>query len=113
MQTNGGVFSSSIPDRGMAQPLEYTLVAYCPAHFPRKKKIGREMSRPGNIQLRSVASSHETSAPDRPQNPTMSLLRNGYTDVNRAFLQAFMSRRVLGMDDIRPILAAILSADSK
>lgn len=43
----------------------------------------------------------------------MSLIRDGYTDVNRAFLQAFMSRRVLSMNEIRPILAAILSADGK
>ncbi|KAH8154318.1 uncharacterized protein LAJ45_02086 [Morchella importuna] len=41
----------------------------------------------------------------------MSLIREGYTDVNRAFLQAFMSHRVLTLNDIKPILLAILNAD--
>lgn len=40
----------------------------------------------------------------------MSLLREGYGDVNRAFLQAFMSHRMLKVDDLRRILAEILSA---
>ncbi|KAI5853052.1 Nse1 non-SMC component of SMC5-6 complex-domain-containing protein [Morchella snyderi] len=41
----------------------------------------------------------------------MSLIREGYTDVNRAFLQAFMSHRVLKLNDIKPILLEILNAD--
>ncbi|CUS10864.1 unnamed protein product [Tuber aestivum] len=41
----------------------------------------------------------------------MSLLREGYGDVNRAFLQGFMSRRIMKIDDIRVLLADILSAD--
>lgn len=44
---------------------------------------------------------------------TMSLLREGYGDVNRAFLQGFMSRRTMKIDDIKILLAEILSADGK
>ena len=43
----------------------------------------------------------------------MSLLREGYGDVNRAFLQGFMSRRTMKIDDIKALLAEILSADGK
>lgn len=42
----------------------------------------------------------------------MSLIRDDYTNVNRAFLQAFMSRRVLKHNDIKPIILSILTADA-
>lgn len=83
--------------------------------------------RPGNVPIKlagsllgEVASPQFVRAsstwadltPPQDYHCTMSLLREGYTDVNRAFLQAFMSRSVMKMDEIRPILAAILNADS-
>lgn len=43
----------------------------------------------------------------------MSLLREGYGDVNRAFLLGFMSRRTMKIDDVKVLLAKILSADGK
>ena len=35
-----------------------------------------------------------------------------YTWAHRAFLQAFQTRGVMNVDEIKPVLAAVLSADS-
>lgn len=35
---------------------------------------------------------------------------SGYNDSNRAFLQAFMARSFMTLEEARPVLAAILSA---
>lgn len=37
----------------------------------------------------------------------------GYTYMHRAFLQAFMTRNVMTVDEIKPILANIMTAYSK
>lgn len=34
----------------------------------------------------------------------------GYNNLHRAFLQAFLSRSILGIDEIKPILAAVMTA---
>lgn len=34
---------------------------------------------------------------------------NGYTDGNRAFLQAFMARSVMTFEEAQPVLAGIMS----
>ncbi len=38
---------------------------------------------------------------------------SGYGDTHRAFLQAFMSRGTLTMEEAKPILAAIFSVDGE
>ncbi len=37
----------------------------------------------------------------------------GYTDSNRAFLQAFLARGTLTLSEAKPILAGIFSADGE
>jgi flagellin-specific chaperone FliS len=36
----------------------------------------------------------------------------GYTYMHRAFLQAFMTRNVMTVDEVKPVLAAAMSAHS-
>lgn len=37
---------------------------------------------------------------------------DGYTYMHRAFLQAFMTRSVMSMDEIKPVLASVMTAHS-